>query len=204
MLSQYSKLILLLFVTFLLSSCMGGGATNPTRYYLLDPVEYTGDSVKAVRPLKIEIIDLQIPQYLERFQIASRSSESRLEFSDENQWGENLRKNLLRSLARNLSRILSTDDVGTPLNRSSSLPDYRIQIHIEQFEQDVDGSVKLFARWQLSNTAKNVESSKVSSIGLQSKTKIEEGNYDQMVAAMRELFGELSLRIADSIMEHEN
>jgi len=204
MLSQYSKLILLLFVTFLLSSCMGGGATNPTRYYLLDPVEYTGDSVKAVRPLKIEIIDLQIPQYLERFQIASRSSESRLEFSDENQWGENLRKNLLRSLARNLSRILSTDDVGTPLNRSSSLPDYRIQIHIEQFEQDVDGSVKLFARWQLSNTAKNVESSKVSSIGLQSKAKIEEGNYDQMVAAMRELFGELSLRIADSIMEHEN
>ncbi len=204
MLSQYSKLILLLFVTFLLSSCMGGGATNPTRYYLLDPVEYTGDSVKAVRPLKIEIIDLQIPQYLERFQIASRSSESRLEFSDENQWGENLRKNLLRSLARNLSRILSTDDVGTPLNRSSSLPDYRIQIHIEQFEQDVDGSVKLFARWQLSNTAKNVEGSKVSSIGLQSKAKIEEGNYDQMVAAMRELFGELSLRIADSIMEHEN
>lgn len=204
MLSQYSKLILLLFVTFLLSSCMGGGATNPTRYYLLDPVEYTGDSVKAVRPLKIEIIDLQIPQYLERFQIASRSSESRLEFSDENQWGENLRKNLLRSLARNLSRILSTDDVGTPLNRSSSLPDYRIQIHIEQFEQDVDGSVKLFARWQLSNTAKNVEGSKVSSIGLQGKAKIEEGNYDQMVAAMRELFGELSLRIADSIMEHEN
>ncbi len=204
MLSQYSKLILLLFVTFSLSSCMGGGATNPTRYYLLDPVEYTGDSVKAVRPLKIEIIDLQIPQYLERFQIASRSSESRLEFSDENQWGENLRKNLLRSLARNLSRILSTDDVGTPLNRSSSLPDYRIQIHIEQFEQDVDGSVKLFARWQLSNTAKNVEGSKVSSIGLQSKAKIEEGNYDQMVAAMRELFGELSLRIADSIMEHEN
>lgn len=204
MLNQCSKLTLLLFITVLLSACMGGGATNPTRYYLLDPVEYTGDSVKAVRPLKIEIIDLQIPQYLERFQIASRSSESRLEFSDENQWGENLRKNLLRSMARNLSRILSTDDVGTPLNRSSSLPDYRIQIHIEQFELDIDNSVKLYARWQLSNTTQAVEGSGVSSIGLQSKAKIEDGNYDQMVAAMRALFGELSLRIADSIMEHES
>ena len=202
--NQYPKLISLLFIMVLLSACMGGGVTNPTRYYLLDPVEYSGDSVKAVRPLKIEIIDLQIPQYLERFQIASRSSESRLEFSDENQWGENLRKNLLRSMARNLSRILSTDDVGTPLNRSSSLADYRIQIHIEQFEQDVDDNVKLFARWQLSNTTQGVEDSKVSSIGLQSKAKIEEGNYDQVVAAMRELFGELSLRIADSIMEYEN
>ena len=204
MLNQYAKLILLLFVTVLLSACISGGATTPTRYYLLDPVEYTGDSIKAVRPLKIEIIDLQIPQYLERFQIASRSSESRLAFSDENQWGENLRKNLLRSMARNLSRILSTDDVGTPLNRSSSLPDYRIQIHIEQFEQDIDNSVKLFARWQLSNVAQGSEDSNVSSIGLQSKAKIEDGNYDQMVAKMRELFGELSLRIADSIMEHEN
>ena len=204
MLNQCYKLILLMFVMVLLSGCMGGGATNPTRYYLLDPVEYTGDSIKAVRPLKIEIIDLQIPQYLERFQIASRSSENRLEFSDENQWGENLRKNLLRSMARNLSRILSTDDVGTPLNRSSSLPDYRVQIYIEQFEQDVDDSVKLYARWQLSSTAQGTREPVTSSIDLQSKTKIEEDNYDQMVAIMRELFGELSLGIANSIMEQES
>lgn len=204
MLKKHYKLIVLLFCTCLLSACIGGGATMPTRYYLIDPVDYAGDAVKAVRPLKVEIIDLQIPQYLERFQIASRSSESRLEFSDDNQWGENFRKNLLRSMARNLSRILSTDDVGTPLNRSSSMPDYRIQIHIEQFEQDVDNSVKLFARWQITNTAANNSESKVSSIGLQSKRKIEEGNYDQMIAAMRELFGDLSLRIADSIMVYEN
>ncbi|MGB1799587.1 MAG: PqiC family protein [Gammaproteobacteria bacterium] len=204
MLNQYTKLLLLLLITGFLSACIGGGATTPTRYYLLDPVEYTGDSVKATRPLKIEILDLQIPQYLERFQIASRSSESRLEFSDENQWGENLRKNLLRSMARNLSRILSTDDVGTPLNRSSSLADYRIQIHIEQFELDVDGRVKLFARWQLSNVANRAEGSKVSSISLQSETKIEADDYDQIVAAMRALFGELSLRIADSIIEQES
>ena len=203
MLNNRYKFILLISIMMFLGGCIGGGATTPTRYYLLDPVEFTGDAIKAVRPLKIEIIDLQIPQYLERFQIASRSSESRLEFSDENQWGENFRKNLLRSLARNLSRILSTDDVGTPLNRSSSLPDYRVQVHIEQFEQDVDNSVKLYARWQITNTTMSHSEAKVSSIGLQSKARIEEGNYDQMVAAMRELFGDLSLRIADSIMEHE-
>ncbi len=196
------KLVALLFAASLLSACLGGGATTPTRYYLVDPVEYSGESVKAVRPLSIEILDLHIPQYLERFQIASRSSETRLEFSDDNQWGENLRKNLLRSVARNLSRLLSTIDIGTPLNRSSSKPDYRLQIHIEQFEQDIDSKVKLIARWQLSSGAQS-ESLGVFGAELQSEQIIEEENYDQMISAMRQLYGELSERIADTIIAQE-
>jgi len=197
------KLIILLLVASLLSACLGGGATTPTRYYLVEPVEYPSESIKAVRPLSIEILDLHIPQYLERFQIASRSSESRLEFSDDNQWGENLRKNLLRSVARNLSRLLSTIDVGTPLNRSSSLPDYRVQIHIEQFERDIDNRVKLIARWQLTSGTQS-QSLGVFSADLQSKEIIEGENYDQMISAMRQLYGELSERIADTIIAQEN
>jgi uncharacterized lipoprotein YmbA len=200
--SQF-KILVLLLAASLLSACMGGGATTPVRYYLLDPVEYPNESVKAVRPLKIEILDLHIPQYLERFQIATRSSESRLEFSDDNQWGENLRKNLLRSVARNLSRLLSTIDIGTPLNRSSSTPDYRVQIHIEQFEQDIDRKVKLMARWQLTSGIQS-KSLGVFSADLQSEQIIEEENYDQMVSIMRQLYGELSERIADTIIDQES
>ena len=196
------KLIILLFIACLISACMGGGATTPIRYYLVDPVDYPSTAVKAVRQLSIEILDLQIPQYLERFHIASRSSVSRLEFSEDNQWGENLRKNLLRSMARNLSRLLSTIDVGTPLNRSSSLPDYRVQIHIEQFEQDIDNKVKLFARWQLTSGSTS-KSLGVFSAELQSEQTIEDKNYDQMISAMRQLYGELSERIADTIVEQE-
>lgn len=197
------KLMVLLFVVSLLSACMGGGAITPTRYYLLDPVEYSDESIKVVRPLSIEILDLHIPQYLERFQIASRSSESRLEFSDDNQWGENLRKNLLRSMARNLSRLLSTIDVGTPLNRSSSSPDYRLQIHIEQFEQDTDNKVKLIARWQLSSSSQS-EPLGVFGAELQNEQTIEQDDYDQMISIMRLLYGELSERIADTIVAQEN
>jgi len=195
------KLIVLLFAASLLSACLGGNGTIPTRYYLVDPVEY--ESVEAVRPLSIEILDLHIPQYLERFQIASRSSESRLEFSDDNQWGENLRKNLLRTMARNLSKLLSTIDVATPLSRSTSTPDYRVQINIEQFEQDVDSKVKLVARWQISSGLKS-QSLGVFNVDLQSEETIAEANYDQMISAMRQLYGELSKRIADTIVEQEN
>ena len=100
------KIVTLLYVVCLLNSCAGAGSTASTRYYLIDPAEYPSASLKSVRPLSIEITSLHIPQYLERFHIATRISKSQLEFSESNQWGENLRKNLLRTMARNLSTLL--------------------------------------------------------------------------------------------------
>jgi uncharacterized lipoprotein YmbA len=177
--SHLYKSVVLLYVAFLLSSCTGVGTTASTRYYLIDPIEYS--NISAVRPMSIEIINLQIPQYLERFHIATRSSESQLEFSEGHQWGENLRKNLLRTMARNLSALLSTMDIGTPLNRSASSPDYRVQIHIEQFEQESNNKVKLVARWQLSSSEAQTKPSGVFSATLQGEETIKEENYEKIV-----------------------
>ncbi len=203
MLNKKYKSILVILIISLSSGCMGGGETKPIHYYLIDPINYTNNSVKAVRDLKLTIIDLHIPQYLDRFHIAKRTNVSQLEFSENNQWGESLRKNLLRTLARNLSFLLSTNDVGTPLNRSLSSPDYSLQIYIEQFELDNDNKVKLVARWQLSGPARS-EPLAVFSAEIEDPQIIEEGNYDQMVSVMRDMFGDLSERIADSIVAQEN
>ena len=113
-----------------------------------------------------------------------------------------MRKNLLRTMARNMSRLLSTIDIGKPINRSSSLPDYRVQIHIDQFEQGIDNKVKLVARWQLSGGSKS-ESLGVFSAELKSQKTIEEKNFDHMVSAMRQLYGELSERVAETIIAQE-
>lgn len=196
------KLTLMLIILSLLTACLSGG-TIPIKYYLVDPVTYPDGAIKTVRPLSIEILDLHVPQYLQRFHIASRQSESRLSFSEDNQWGESLRKNLLRSMSRNLSRLFATNDIGTPLNRTSSSPDYRVQITIEQFELDIDNKVKLIARWQLSSGAKST-SLGIYSAELQSEQTIEKEDYDQMISSMRYLFGELSERIADTIIAQEN
>ena len=203
MLCNKYKLFLSLLALSLLGGCFGGNATTPIRYYLIDPTEYTSTSVRAVRELSISIIDLHIPQYLERFHIAKRTNESQLEFSENNQWGESLRKNLLRTMARNLSYLLSTVDVATPLSRSSSSPDYTLQIYIEEFEQDVDNRIKLVARWQLTGNRQS-ELLGIFNADLQSRQTIEVDNYDQMVSVMREMFGELSERIADTIIAQEN
>ena len=196
------KIIIALYVAFQLSGCAGVGSSTPTRYYLIDPAEYPSTSIKSVRPLSIEIISLHIPQYLERFHIATRSSESQLKFSESHQWGENLRKNLLRTMARNLAKLMSTMDIGTPLNRSASSPDYRVRIHIEQFEQESNNKVKLVARWQFTGGSQS-EPSVVFNAELQGQETIEKKNYEQMVSVMRELYGQLSQRIAATIIEQE-
>ena len=193
-----SALMLLIF----LLACSGGGNKVATKYYLIDPVEYDALNFTSDKLLAIEIIDVHIPQYLERFHIATRIGENRLKFSETNQWGENLRKNLMRTLSRNLSRLLSTQDIGTPLNRSSSLPDYRVQIYIEQFEPGIDNMVRLAARWQVSakDTTEPLAIYNEEMLGV----AIEQGNYEQMVTSMQQLFGELSIKIAESIISEEN
>ncbi len=190
-----------LLIAFALAGCMGGGGSS-IRYYLIDPVDLSVPGEAQGRGLSIEITDLHIPQYLERFQIVTRDLENRLHLSENNQWGENLRKNLLRTLAQNLAVHLSTIDIGTPLNRSASLPDYRIQIYISQFERDTDGIVRLAARWQISDGSENVLG--MHSAVLDSGTGIEENNYGAIVSSMQDLFGKLSARIAETVMDDED
>ena len=105
-------------------------------------------------------------------------------------------------MSRNLSQLLSTLDIGTPLNRSASLPDYRIQIHIEQFELESNNKVKLVARWQLSSRNKSKPLG-VFSAKIQGKKAIKKGNYEQMVSVMRQLYGDLCERIAKTIAAQE-
>lgn len=185
-----------LSVLLLLLTACGGGSTA-VRYYLIDPVEYPGTETAANTGPAIEILEVHVPQYLERFHIATRRDPNQLYFADTRQWGENLRKNLLRTLATNLSALLGTNDIGTPLNRSMSLPDYRIQVHIEQFERDSDGIVRLVARWQVSGKSNSPLTTLKAE--LQAQGVSAEDDYDAIVADMQTLFGELSRRIAESI-----
>lgn len=191
-------LILLCISLLLLSGCMGKG-TKPTQYYVIDPGAYTNSPLTQHTGIRLEIIDLQLPQYLERFHIATREEVNRLKFSDTHQWAENFRKNLIRTLSRNLSELLNTIDIATPLGRSASTAEYRIQVYIEQFEQDVDNSINLVARWQVSSAAQR-EPLGIYSVDLTGGNNLTEGDYDAMVSEMSQQFAELSKRIAESVI----
>jgi len=189
-----------LVISTMLGGCLGSGGTA-TRYYIIDPVAGAGAQGSDGNAFTVEIQDLDIPQYLERFHIATRTSGNGIHYSEFDQWGENLRKNLLRTLALNLARELGTDDVATPLNRSMSSPDIRVKVHVDRFERGADGVVRLDAHWQVSKVqSRNLSATQ--SVSLVGETAVADGDYLATVAVMGELFGELSGRIAQSILAH--
>lgn len=191
------------FLACLLAGCLGGGG-NAVRYYLIDPEPVSNSVEPHARTLSIEITDLHIPQYLERFQIVTRDSDNGMQLSENNQWGENLRKNLMRTLSQNLSGRLATIDIGTPLNPSASPPDYRIQVYINKFERDTDGIVKLSARWQISGGLEAEQVLGTYSSDLDSVSGVGKNDYGAIVAAMQDLYAQLSAKIADSIIAAGN
>jgi uncharacterized lipoprotein YmbA len=185
-----------LLLPLLVGGCLGKGGTT-TRYYLIEPVALA--AAPAATPLSVEIMDLEIPQYLERFQIATRSGASGIVYAEYHQWGESLRKNLLRTMARNLSALLGTPDVSTPLNRSLAPPDFRVRIHIDRFEQDVDGHVSLGARWQVLDARAAGATPATRAAELESDSTPARGEYARMVEEMAALYGTLAGRIAGDI-----
>ncbi len=180
----------------LLAGCSGSSGPG-IRYYILDQ----GNVARLpARPgLRLAIVDLQIPQYLERYQLVTRTAENRLDFSETHQWGDNLRKNLTRTLADNLSASLGTVDIGTPANRTASDPDYSIQVYITRFERDAEGVVRLSARWQVTESVENRSRVRSHDSHLVGTRTFQPGDYAGTVTAMGELFTTLSDLIAGSL-----
>jgi uncharacterized protein len=194
------SVLTMLVVSALMSACSGGGSA--IRYYVIDPVTTSNSSISFSEELTIEIMDVHIPQYLERFNIVTRSSENQLLFNEFHQWGDNFRKNLLRTLASNLSSSLGTNDIGTPVNRTMSVADFRIQVHIEQFERNYDGYVKLLARWQVFTVGSSDPINTFKS-ELISSNSYEIDDYENIVYAMKDLYSQLSSLIAESINQQQ-
>lgn len=182
----------------LLAGC--SSSADAVRYYLIEPVSVAGATNGG--DMSIEIVDLEIPQYLERLQIASRRPDSQLVFASSHQWGESLRKNLTRALARNLTNLLGTAAIGTPANRLSSLPAYRLTVYVERFERGADGYVHLLARWQLIHRETS-ETIINSSNEYMSERRIDSRDFAGTVFAMSELLGEFSQTVTRRIEKNQ-
>ena len=192
-----NKHCLTIFISIvLLSSCSAKRTT--ISYYVIDPIPML--AIANLDNKSVQILDLKLPQYLERLQIARREGTNKLTFSDNQKWGENLRKNLYRTMTRNLALLLDTPDVGTAINRSFANPDYILRVSIEAFEQTADGRTQLAARYQISDGASDRLTTRqfTSSINRDSRER-----YSEMVADLQALYAELCLDIATNLQQLE-
>jgi uncharacterized lipoprotein YmbA len=188
----------------LAGSLLGGcsSSTRATRFYVLNPLDPGPALVSGTdhsEALSVEVAALHLPQYLERPQIVTRSSENRLELAEFHQWGGNLRKNMMRVLAKNLSQLLDTPHIAISPYRPRVSPHFRVELEVMRFERDPDGQVRLSTQWRLSD-GRDGRSLITQMTDLVSPKIARGSDMGETVSAMSGLVGELSRIIGQAVL----
>ena len=180
-----------------LAGCLGG-ASPPSRFYLLSPLPTPEAGAAAATGLAIGVGPVAIPDYLNRGQIVTWAGENQLALAEFDRWAEPLQKNLSRVLVLNLSTLLSTDRVALhPWNRSTPM-DYQVIVDVGRFEAGTDGKASLLARWSIiDGIDREILRMRKSSFS----EPIDADGYEATVASMSRVVGALSREIAEAIRD---
>lgn len=200
--SKIGKIAYFLLAGCLLSGCVSSN-TPATKFYVLNPLEPGEGLLKNIEQkerLSVEVASLRLPQYLERPQIVTRSTGNRLELAEFQQWGGNLRKNMMRVLAKNLSQLLATPNVFLSPHQPQTPPDFRIDLEVMKFERDPDGKVRLSVQWILSR-GQDRKPLTIQMTDLTSQEGQTESDLENTVSSMSALMGELSVIISREILK---
>jgi hypothetical protein len=178
-------------------SALAGCATTPaSKFYILSPVTTDAAAQPANLATAIGVGPVELPNYLDRPQIAVRSGANELIYSETHRWAEELKDNMTNVLAQNLSLLVPADRVTVfPWGRTTSI-NYQVMAEISRFDADTSGIVVLSANWKLYRE-QNRE------VVAQKKSKFTEplgGNdYTEIVAAQSRALAALSREIAGAI-----
>ena len=92
---------------------------------------------------------MDIPAYVDRLQLVTRSAPNVLDLAEFDRWGEPLQSDVKRVLVENLSQLLAGEqaavifwDEGLPL-------DYQVRIEVTRFDFEKSGEARLSARWTI-------------------------------------------------------
>jgi uncharacterized lipoprotein YmbA len=193
--------ITLTFSLLRLTGCvnLGGGTEQTTKFYVLNSLYSSNADIENERlkdDLSIGVGPVELPQYVNRPQIVTRTSRNELEVASFARWAEPLEQNYSRVLAENLSVLLSTDRVIVyPWKRTITI-DYQVVVEVMRFDGALGGDVSMRARWSLlrDNGEKTL---------LRRHSNFRRGteadNYEGLVSAQSQMLADLSSEIAEAI-----
>ena len=139
---------LLPLALLLLPACslLRGARPDPTRFFVLTAVDKKADAPIATT-LGVDHIDL--PEYLQRTEIVSRSASNQIAVADYDRWGEPLRDGFARTLRRDLESELGSGHVfGQPFE-PSQLPALTLDVEVRHLEHLAGQGATLEAEWTL-------------------------------------------------------
>ena len=183
------------------ATLIGGcaGSSPPVEFYTLSPLiglQQEPHAGAIGHDIAIGVGPMEIPKFLDRPQIVTRTSANRIEVSEFHRWGGSLHADFLRVLADNISILLGTNQVAVYPWGDRFDPTYRIALDVEQFEGRLGEYVQLDVTW-------TVTGREAGETLLVKKSKIREPvateDYEALVAAKSRALAALSREIADEI-----
>ena len=184
-------ILLLLCGSVFLSGC---ATSKKTDFYQLEEgpnASLTGVEKGAV----IGVGPVQLPEYLNRPQIVTRSSQHRLNVSEFNRWVEPLSDSIGRLLVVDLSNNLNSNRVyRVPRNNRDQALDLRVAIDFSRLDGELGKDIFLEARWTVFDKNNKPVLTKVSLIN----TAVKGQTYVALVEAMNESLLTLGREIAQA------
>jgi uncharacterized protein len=194
-----TRLLENLFGAILFAVSLGGcGTTQPSKFFLLNPIAAPDAPTSSrAHELRLGVGPIDLPEYLNRAQIVTRTANTELRLADNQRWAEPLQENFARVLSENLSGLLETGQVHVFPWRPAQRIDYQVTVNVARFEGDATGTVSLVAHWDIRRGGeKTLLSSRRSVISVPAQNSTD---YESLVAASSAALAQLSREIAAAI-----
>ena len=134
----------------MLGLVLGGCATSPpARYYTLAPLQPPAVKAASVPTFTVAVGPVIIPDLLQRPQIATRTNDQQISFSDFHRWAGTLADETKRVLVVNLNGLLAGKRATVTTDDMAIDPDFRVVVNINRFDGLPGGSVWLNAVWTI-------------------------------------------------------
>jgi uncharacterized lipoprotein YmbA len=174
----------------------GCGRSPDATFYALSP---SAGQVGGQPPAGTKSIQLRRPGlagYLDRPEIVRRLVDYRLGVAANERWGEPLNVMIGRVVAQDLSQRLGGVSVFTEDGAITADADATVEINIEKFEADGDGTVQLVAQLAIERgTSHAATGSRV----IRLSARPQGGSTSAMVRAMSDLLGQMSDQVAAAV-----
>lgn len=173
-----------------------GGATPPSQFYLLEPVNESESSAGMATNPVIALGQVRIPRYVDRPQIVVGTGSNTYQLNEFNRWAESLDANISRVLTQNLALLVPAEVVQTKTSNLARHARLRVSLTILEFHVDPQGQAGLTAQWLITRGQDVLQNRQVSYRIPGSTT-----DYPVIVAALNECLSQMSRELSVSLRQ---
>lgn len=180
------------------------GSSRGSRFYTLEPLAMPAAASPTATDAVLAVGPVELPDYLDRQAIVTRTGANELAIADFERWGGSLERDVGRSLVATVGARLAPRRVAVSGWRSVTLPPaasrYRASVSLSRFEGVLGRSVLLRGRWEL--VAEGPGESRVLDVGEAAiEEPLEGAGYDALVAGMQRALVRLGEEIAEAFVK---